>query len=183
MKKIITISGNCGSGKSTVSKLLAEKLNYKCYVMGDVMRKLAEENNMDIVTFQEAIKNTSEFDHKVDNMIIELGKNNENIILVSRTAWHFIPDSFKVYLYVNEDYAAQRIYNDGDRINEKKYDTIEQAKEFTIRRNKLEYERYNKVYGIDVTNLENYDLVIDTSEMKVDEVLEKIIQVYNEKVK
>ena len=182
MRRIITISGNCGSGKSTVSELLARQLNYTCYVMGDVMRKLAEEHDMDIVTFQEAIKNTSEFDHKVDNMIVELGKNNEDIVFVSRTAWHFIPDSFKVYLYVDENEAAKRIFNDGIRINEKKYDTIEQAKEFTVRRNKLEYERYNKVYGIDVTDFKNYDLVINTSEKTVQDVLTEIIQKYNEKL-
>lgn len=182
MRKIITISGNCGSGKSTVSTLLAEKLNYTCYVMGDVMRQLAKEHNMDIVTFQEAIKNTHEFDHKVDNMIVELGKNNENIVFVSRTAWHFIPDSFKVYLYVDEDEAAKRIFNDSVRINEKKYNSIEEAKEFTIRRNKLEYDRYNKVYGIDVTNFSNYDLVINTSNKGIEEVLNEIVEKYNERL-
>ncbi len=179
MKKIITVAGNGGSGKSTIANLLAEKLGYKAYFMGDIMRKLASENNMDIVTFQETIKSNPEYDHKVDDMLIQLAKTNDEAIFVSRTAWHFIPDSYKIYLYVNEDEAARRIYNDDVRINEKKYDSLEQAKEYSIRRNKLEIDRYLKVYNINVTNRSNYDLSLDTSEMTIEEVLEKILEEYN----
>ncbi len=180
MNKIITISGNGGSGKSTVANLLADKLKYKCYFMGDIMRKIASENNMDIVTFQEQLKNNPEYDHKVDNMIIDLAKTDDEIIFVSRTAWHFVPDSFKIYLYVTADEAARRIFNDKVRINEKKYETLEEAKEFSIRRNNLEINRYKAIYNIDVSNKDNYDLVIDTSSMDIDEVLNKIVEKYKE---
>ena len=178
MRKIITISGNGGSGKSTIANLLADKLKYKCYFMGDIMRKIASENNMDIVTFQELLKNNPQYDHKVDDMILDLSRNDEETIFVSRTAWHFIPDSYKIYLYVSEDEAARRIFNDKVRINEKKYDTLDEAKQFSIRRNQLEIDRYKNIYGIDVSNKENYDLVLDTSNMKIEEVLEKIIKNY-----
>lgn len=180
MKKIITISGNGGSGKSTIANLLADKLKYKCYFMGDIMRKIASENNMDIVTFQEQLKNNPEYDHKVDDMIIELSKDEEEIIFVSRTAWHFIPDSYKVYLYVSENEAARRIFNDDIRINEKKYETLEEAKQFSIRRNQLEIDRYKNIYGIDVSNKDNYDFVLDTSNLTINQVLEKIVEKYNE---
>ena len=39
MKNIITISGNLGSGKSTIGKILSEKLNLDIYASGDVMRQ------------------------------------------------------------------------------------------------------------------------------------------------
>lgn len=174
MRKIITIAGNGGSGKSAISTLLSEKLGYKLYVMGDIMRKLASENNMDIVTFQEYIKSKPEYDYKVDDIIKQIASKEENIIFVSRTAWHFVPDSFKIYLYVNEDEAARRIFNDDVRINEKKYETIEEAKVYSVKRNNLEIERYKKVYNIDVTNKDNYDLVLDTSNMSINEVLNAI---------
>ena len=43
---IITISGIAGSGKSTVAKLLAKKLNCKHYSVGDFMRQIAKEKNI-----------------------------------------------------------------------------------------------------------------------------------------
>jgi len=45
---IITISGKAGSGKSTVAKQLAKKLNLKHYSIGDIMRKLAKEKNISL---------------------------------------------------------------------------------------------------------------------------------------
>ena len=37
---IITISGLPGSGKSTIGKMLAKKLGYKFYSMGDLRGKI-----------------------------------------------------------------------------------------------------------------------------------------------
>ena len=179
MKKIITIAGNGGSGKSTIAKLLEEKLGYKCVVMGDIMRRLASENNMDIVTFNEYIKEHPEFDHQVDDMIVDISEKEDELIIVSRTAWHFAKESFRVYLYVEPEVAGKRIFADSQRINEKKYDTLEEAIENTRKRNESEKNRYMSLYNIDVTNLDNYDLALDTSALTIDEVLDRVLEGYN----
>ena len=41
----ITISGPIGSGKSTVSKILAAKLGYKHYSIGGFMRDIAKKRS------------------------------------------------------------------------------------------------------------------------------------------
>ena len=46
---IITISGIAGSGKSTVAKLLAKKLNYNHYSIGEFMRDIAKEKNTSLL--------------------------------------------------------------------------------------------------------------------------------------
>ena len=40
---MITVGGKPGSGKSTVTKILAEMLAYERIAIGDMKRKLAEE--------------------------------------------------------------------------------------------------------------------------------------------
>lgn len=99
IKHIITISGNLGSGKSAVSKLLAQELDFKVFAIGDIMRSLAGKKNMDINKFNTYLNNYKKLYSIIDNEVIELGKKEENLIFVSRLAWYFIPDSFKVYLY------------------------------------------------------------------------------------
>lgn len=178
MKQIISVAGTVGSGKSTICNLLAEKLGYKCYVLGDVMRKLANQNNMDIVEFNNYIKDKKEFDNIVDDMLIQIANNENQVIFSSRTAWHFLPDSFKIYLTVSNEEAANRIYNDKERIFEKTYANVNEAIENVRKRNEMETQRYKEVYGIDVLNKNNYDLYIDTTNMSVEEVMRSIINAY-----
>ncbi|MDD4066635.1 MAG: cytidylate kinase family protein [Clostridia bacterium] len=183
MKEIITIAGTVGSGKSTICNMLSKKLGYTCYVMGDIIRKLANEHNMDIIEFNNLMATNPDIDHKVDDILVKIATEENKLIISSRTGWHFIPSSFKVYLTINDDEAAKRIYGDNDRISERKTDNIEQAKKNVIKRNVMETKRYMDVYGIDVSKKENYDLYLDTSDMSIDEVIEIIIEKYNEWMK
>jgi len=48
---IITMSGKNGSGKGTVSKLLAEKLGYEYISIGNMKRELATAMGMTISEF------------------------------------------------------------------------------------------------------------------------------------
>ena len=178
MKKIISVAGTVGSGKSTICNALAEKLGYKCYVMGDIMRKLAKEHNMDIEEFNQYIKDKKEIDNLVDNKMIEIANKEDNLVISSRTAWHFIPDSFKVYLTICDEEAAKRIFYDKERMCEKKYLDIEEAIEGVNHRNKMEAQRYMNVYNIDVNDKNNYDVYLDTTNMSIDEVLDMVVSEY-----
>ena len=119
MKNIITISGNLGSGKSTMGKILSENLNLSVYASGDVMRHLAQKKNMDINEFVEFLSSHKEYDALIDNEVANIAKEKNNLLFVSRMAWYFIPQSFKVFLYVDESVGAERIINDKLRNAEK----------------------------------------------------------------
>ncbi len=45
-KLMIIVVGLPGSGKTVVSKHIAEKMNFTLYIMGDVIRRIAEQNNI-----------------------------------------------------------------------------------------------------------------------------------------
>ena len=46
MAKIITITGDLGSGKSTVSNVLIDRLNYDYIYTGKIQREIAERYKM-----------------------------------------------------------------------------------------------------------------------------------------
>ena len=111
---IITITGKPCSGKSTVAKMFAEKYNFTHMSTGDLFRKYAKQFGYDILTFQQVDDRVKEIDELVDSKIINIGKtkSNENIIIDSRLAWHFMPASLKIKLEVDKEEAAKRIFND-----------------------------------------------------------------------
>jgi cytidylate kinase len=80
----ITISGIGGVGKGTISKLLAEKLNYKVLSGGDFFRSMAAEKHLTVYEMDQFVRENPEYDVKLDNMQKDFGKNNDNFILESR---------------------------------------------------------------------------------------------------
>lgn len=122
-------------------------------------------------------------DNIVDNDMKELGKkileeDNENEVWImdSRLAFSNIPESFAVRLTVRDNIAAQRLLKDNTRGKEdSNYSSIEEAKQKIIERKKGEEERYKQVYDVDLSNSDNYNLIIDTSYANIDEIADTIL--------
>ncbi|MBP5343625.1 MAG: (d)CMP kinase [Alphaproteobacteria bacterium] len=175
-KRVVSISGDLGSGKSSVSRLLADKLGWKYYSTGMAQRKIATE--MGITTGE--LNRLSLSDISVDAKIDAVFKNPPwgdcPCVIDSRLAFYFLPNSFKVCLLVDPQIAAERIFHDMKRKGEAKYRTIKQAKEACAQRRALELARFMQNYNLDITNLNQFDLVIDTTNLSVEEVCDKIIR-------
>lgn len=165
----ISLTGELGSGKSTVSKYLISRMPYRIVSAGSLFRQLAVEHGMTAEEFNKAIEGNPKYDHYVDDTMADLGKKEENIIFDSRLAWHFVPDSFKIYMFVDVDTAAQRILNDKTRVGEK-FSDVEETKKSITERRKSEIKRYKDFYGVDLADLKNFDLIVDTSYVSIDEV-------------
>ena len=163
------------SGKGTVSKLLAEKLNYEIVSIWDMKRKLAAEMWINIIEFNKMWddpEKCAEFDLKYEEYQQNL-KLSDDIILDSRLGFYAQPHAFKILLDVDEEVAWERIFKaerDTDKHASKKH-AIAQVKE----RNSSDEERYKKLYDVDLRNPNNYNLVIDTSERTPEEVLQIIL--------
>ena len=167
-KHIISIAGDLASGKGTVSKIIGEKLNYTIYKNGEYFRKLAKESKMDVTTFNEYSAH-------------EYSLTHDNFIIDARLGWYAVPESFKVYLTVDIGVAAKRAFEDQDRIRKETehFDTVEEQKNDMIKRTKLENERYFKLYNVHKDDLNNYNLIIDTTHKTPEEVAKIIIEKYN----
>lgn len=170
----ITIAGELGSGKSTVSNYLIKNINYRIESAGMIFRRLAEQHGMSAKEFNQFIESNPKYDNMVDDTIREMGEKEENIIFDSRLAWHFVPKSFKIYMYVDVDTATERIFNDKDRVSES-YSDMATAKKEIIERRQSEVLRYKTFYNADINNYKNYDFIIDTSHATKDEVNDLVL--------
>ncbi|NLH96814.1 MAG: AAA family ATPase [Clostridiaceae bacterium] len=180
-KKIkIAISGDLGSGKSTVCRYMKEKYGLEVYSTGQIQRSLAHKYNMDVLAFNRYMETHPEIDEEIDSELVKIGSLDRDMVLDSRMAWHFVPDSFKVYLTVDLDEAAHRIMND-QRGKVEKYASLEEARECLMARKKSENQRYITKYGVDCSDPDNYDLVIDTTSLTPEQVAEKIMAAVRQK--
>ena len=175
---IITISGPAGSGKGTIAKMLAEHFGYDKFSTGDFRRLAAKDKGMTIEEFNKLGESDSSTDLIADEYQRKLGLEKDDFVIDARLAWYFIPHSIKLYLYVSDNVAAERIFADNsqNRINQTKVHSIEQQKQLCIERNKSDLFRYKNIYGIEnFTDPKHYDLVIDTSYLTPQEIFDKIL--------
>ena len=176
-KNIITIAGKPGSGKSTTAKQLAKKLGFKHFSSGDLFRRLGKERGVDVLKTNLMAETEKEIDYLVDQKLQDLGEGENKLVVDSRMAWHWMPYSFKVYLDLDLEIAAERIIGEMslERILAEHIpgDSNAYAK---ILKERLDSEnrRYLKLYNQNPYNLENYDLVVDTNLNNVAEVIELI---------
>lgn len=153
-KHIIVLGGYPGSGKSTVRKILGEKLGYTTFSTGDFTRNLAREHGMTLEEFNDHIAGGShELDHLIDAELMRIEHEGDNYIVDSHLAFHFVPSGFSVYLDISLETAAQRIFNDRDAavriMSGDTMETLEEARERTQKRVTNHQERYMRTYGID----------------------------------
>lgn len=176
---IITITGKPCSGKGTVSKEFCKKYNFKYVCTGDMFRELAKQYGYNtVLEFQQNYPNIEEIDNIIDNKTAEIGKTqiNDNIVIDSRLAWNFIPNSFKVFIDVDWDIAANRLLS-ANRQNEKA-NNIEDAKNLLEDRWLVENERYTRIYNTNNLNLSNYDLVLSSNNLSPNKIADKIFEGY-----
>ena len=176
---IISISGTAGSGKSTVAKMVAEKLNFESVYIGGIRREMARKRSMTLAEYNEYGETHPETDMEADNYQAELGKTKDNFVIQGRVSYHFIPHSVKVFLDVELDEGARRIWQDiqenPDERNEAKVSSQEELKQSLIERQESDNTRYQKYYNLSCYNKENYDIVIDTTHMTPEEVATTIV--------
>ena len=151
----ITLSGEVASGKSTIGKLLAEKLDYKFVSIGSRTREFAESKGLDIVQFQKECLTDTNIDKLIDKQFSDECNANENLIIDYRLGFKFISNSYNIFLKISEASATERLKN-ANRQNETHLTIIE--------RNDTFKNQFQNSYGIDYTNLDNYDLVIDVDD-------------------
>ena len=149
------------------------------------MREMAMEKGMTLMelnTFSET--DGGKVDAILDERQKKLGQEKDNFIIDARLAWHFIPQSFKVYLTVDDYEGASRIV--ADSANPLRHSTdihgsVGEAMNTTRARRESESKRYMSLYHVDNHDLSHYDIVLDTTHTSPEEVVKRILDVLQKK--
>lgn len=171
-QRVVTISGLPGSGTTTVAKLLAEKTGMRYVNVGELFRQLADKNKMNLEMFEEYCEEHPEIDREIDKKQEELLRKG-NIIMEGRlSGWiaHIKKiKAFKIWLDCEDEERIRRIEErEGGEIFDKKRETK--------RRIESEKRRYRKFYGIDLEDKSIYDMIVDTTNIPPEKIVEKIME-------
>jgi predicted cytidylate kinase len=170
----ITLSGDLGSGKSSVGRQIAASLSLPHFSAGNLFREIGQISNLDALQTNLAAEDNVEIDHAVDGRTREIDGSVPSFVIDSRMAWHFVSNATKVYLSVSPETAAKRILADGTRGGER-YADLPSAIASLTRRRESEVRRYKSLYGTDITDVLNYDLFIVTDDAPVEEIARVIV--------
>ena len=173
-QRSITVNGDLGSGKSTVSVGLAERLGLRRISVGDLYREMARERGMTALQLNLHAELDDVIDGTVDTMQRDIAESGQRVIMDSRLAWFFFKNGFKVHLIIDPTEGARRVL--GRPANEvENYATLEEAKDRLRSRSESERQRFLTRYHADKHALRNYDLVCDTTRARPDEVTDLIV--------
>lgn len=178
-KEIITIAGALGGGKSSTAKLVATELGYRHFSSGDLFRQVAQERGVTIEQINKTAELEVSIDHDVDERLRRLGEE-EKLVIDSRLAYHWIPDSFKVYLNLDIQIAAERIFKQikAEGRQSQHAESVQELIEQTASRKEDERRRYEHLYQLDVTDLTPFDLVLNTAEHDLNAVVQIVLEKY-----
>lgn len=170
MESRITVAGDIGSGKSTLAKRLGEAVGVEVLSTGAIQRKLAKKMGLSVLELNRLADVDPRIDDEIDGYLKKL--NSDKAVVESRLAWHFVKNSLKVYLYCSKSEAARRILA-AERADEAYSSDIE-ALENILARRKSEIARFQARYGVNIADLRNYDVVIDTTFAKPERVFQMV---------
>ncbi len=168
----IAISGPPGSGKTTVSEIVAERLGYELVLVGQIFRQMASERGVDLKTFGSFAEEDETIDRELDDRMVATAAARDDIVIEGRLAGALLRrkgvDAFTVHIDASEEVRCLRIA--------KREDDNDDVILMEMRmRERSERKRYLAYYGIDPSNRRTYDLWIDSSAKTAEEIADVIV--------
>lgn len=183
---IITITGEPGSGKSTIGKKLAQQLGYDHYYIGQIRRDAAKKRGMTLAEYNKYGETHPETDVEVDDYQKSLGQEKDNFVIEGRTSWFFIPNSIKVYIAVDPNEGAKRVFKELQAENNRNEDkdllTVEDVAKSHKEREDSDALRYQKYYQIDHSDKSVYDIIVDSTNLNREEAFSEVWERVKEKM-
>ncbi|MCU0860403.1 MAG: AAA family ATPase, partial [Thermoplasmata archaeon] len=142
----IAVSGPPGSGKTTVSALVAKALGYELVLVGQVFRKMAEERGVALDVFGALAEEDDSIDRELDRRTLEIAEAKGDVVIEGRLAAALLKikdiPSLTVYVDAPEEVRAARIAQREGK------DPSAVLAEMRMRE-RSERKRYKAYYGID----------------------------------
>ncbi len=168
---LITISGLPGSGKTTVARLLAQRLGVPHIYAGDLYRKEAEERGLSLEEFNKLSERDQSIDRALDQKMAGYARRG-GVVLEGRLAG-FVAlqegiDALKVWLTASDAVRARRVaQREGGDWHE--------VLRLNHDRQGSDAKRYREIYGFDLGNTSIYDLILDSDHQSPETLAEQIL--------
>lgn len=159
---IVTVDGPSGAGKGTIAQQIAEELGIDHFSAGDVFRSIAEDRGISHTKLAEQAD--KEVDIEVDRRTLERGLEESCVVDGRLPSWVMGDYSdLRIYVTADEKERARRIAG-REGMNQ------EEALEEEIRKRDSENDRrYEDYYRIDTSELDIYDVIIDNTDLNIEE--------------
>lgn len=163
---VIAISGKSGCGNTTVSTILAKKLERR--LVNYTFRNMAQEMGMELAELLELAKKDTSWDRKLDIEQVKIAHEEPSVIGSRLAIWLLRDAELSVYLYAS---AAVR----AGRIHKREGGSYQELLDATIIRDEDDHLRYLNLYGIDNDAYQFADLIINVESMEPERITEIII--------
>ena len=165
MKRVITVGGLHGTGKSSVADAIAKRFNLRRMSAGVVFRQLAKERNLTLEEFSRVAEGNEDIDRLIDDKLREEAEKGNAVIDGQLAAWMAGDNAgLKILLTASVENRIRRISERDDT-------DFEFARRETITREGSEKARYFEYYGVDVSDHSIYDFIINTDKYDLEEVI------------
>lgn len=165
MKRVITVGGLHGTGKSSVADAIAKKFNLRRMSAGVIFRQLAKERNLTLEEFSRVAEGNEDIDRLIDDKLRKEAEKGNAVIDGQLAAWMAGDNAdLKILLIASVENRIRRI-------SERDGTEFEYARRETITREGSEKARYLEYYGVDVSDHSIYDIIINTDKYDLEKVI------------
>lgn len=180
LHRFLAISGDLGSGKSTVTKLLATALGWRSMSTGEMQRSIAASRNLTTLELNHLSEQDFSVDEAVDAALKDLSQGDDRVIFDSRMAWLFVAGAYSIHVTVRPDVGDGRLLKRSDQETER-YSTSAEAQSQRLSRANSERERFRTFYNVDIQKLRNYRVVVDSTTATPEMIVEVLEDLYRSK--
>jgi predicted cytidylate kinase len=133
---------------------------------------MAKEHGLSLAEFGRLAEREPRYDIELDQRMVRLAEEKEDIILEGRLVAqmltrHHIP-ALRVYLDASLEVRVDRVVEREGKVRELARAELEE-------REASEASRYLRYYGIDIRDRGVYDLIVDTGELRPEQIVDRIV--------
>jgi predicted cytidylate kinase len=168
---LITISGLPGSGKTTVARLLSQRLRVPHIYAGDLFRKEAVEHGLTLAQFNELAERDHTIDRQLDAKMAAYARRG-GVVLEGRLAGFVAvqehADALKVWLTASDEVRAQRV-------SQREGKDSATVLQLNGARHRSDAKRYLEIYGFNLYDTSLYDVVLNSDHLGPEALAEQIL--------
>ena len=169
----ITVSGHPGSGTSTLVQGLCARKGWSSLNGGDIFREEAQRRGLTLAAFGELCQQELDVDRSLDALLQErmVGADAADVVesrLAGWWAYKLNLPCVRLWLDVSDEERAHRVAR-------REGITVANALAANQRRNTVDHDRFQLLYGLLPHDPEPYTHVLDATNLNANEILDHVV--------